>query len=79
MIQHMHTHRYKSSTEGSCRCTERDTLSEATVTLRTVVTFVTWLISRTEFLVPNPILSIRESVVLCMGESEIPYLRLQSH
>jgi len=21
MIQHMHTHRYKSSTEGSCRCT----------------------------------------------------------
>jgi hypothetical protein len=30
---------------------ERDTLSEATVTLRTVVTFVTWLISRTEFLV----------------------------
>jgi len=30
---------------------ERDTISEATVTLRTVVTFVTWLISRTEFLV----------------------------
>ena len=30
---------------------QRDTLSEATVTLRTVVTFVTWLISRTEFLV----------------------------
>jgi len=30
---------------------ERDTLSEVTVTLRTVVTFVTWLISRTEFLV----------------------------
>ena len=28
-----------------------DTLSEATVTFRTVVTFVTWLISRTEFLV----------------------------
>jgi len=25
---------------------------------------------------PNPILSIREIVVLCMGESEIPYLRL---
>jgi len=30
---------------------ERDTLSEAAVTLRTVVTFVTCLISRTEFLV----------------------------
>jgi len=30
---------------------QRDTLSEATVTLRTVVTFVTCLISRTEFLV----------------------------
>ena len=30
---------------------KRDTLSEATVTIRTVVTFVTWLISRTEFLV----------------------------
>ena len=30
---------------------ERDTLSEATVTLRTVVTFVTCLIPRTEFLV----------------------------
>jgi len=30
---------------------ERDTLSEVTVTLRTVVTFVVWLISRTEFLV----------------------------
>jgi len=28
---------------------ERDTLSEAVVSLRTVVTFVTWLISRTEF------------------------------
>ena len=28
---------------------ERDTLSEAVVLLRTVVTFVTWLISRTEF------------------------------
>jgi len=28
---------------------ERDTLSEAAVSLRTVVTFVTWLISRTEF------------------------------
>jgi len=26
---------------------ERDTLSEAVVSLRTVVTFVTWLISRT--------------------------------
>jgi len=24
---------------------------------------------------PNPSLSIREIVVLCMGESEIPYLR----
>jgi len=31
---------------------QRDTLYEATVALRTVViTFVTWLISRTEFLV----------------------------
>ena len=30
---------------------ERDTLFEATVTLRTVVTFMTCLISRTEFLV----------------------------
>ena len=30
---------------------ERDNLSEATEALRTVVTFVTWLISRTEFLV----------------------------
>jgi len=30
---------------------KRDTLSEATVTLRTVVTFVTCMISRTEFLV----------------------------
>ena len=28
---------------------ERDTLSEAVVSLRTVVTFETWLISRTEF------------------------------
>ena len=28
---------------------ERDTLSEAVVSLRTVVTFVTWLISRTVF------------------------------
>ena len=28
---------------------ERDTLSEAAVSSRTVVTFVTWLISRTEF------------------------------
>jgi hypothetical protein len=28
---------------------ERDTLSEAVVSLRTVVPFVTWLISRTEF------------------------------
>ena len=28
---------------------ERDTLSEAVVSLRTVVTFVTWLISKTEF------------------------------
>jgi len=28
---------------------ERDTLSEAVVSSRTVVTFVTWLISRTEF------------------------------
>jgi len=28
---------------------ERDTLSEAVVSLRTLVTFVTWLISRTEF------------------------------
>jgi len=32
---------------------QRDTLSEAVVSLRTVVTFVTWLISRTEFLVWN--------------------------
>jgi len=30
---------------------ERDNLSEAAVSLRSVVTFVTWLISRTEFLV----------------------------
>jgi len=29
--------------------TERDSLSEAAVSSRTVVTFVTWLISRTEF------------------------------
>ena len=28
---------------------ERDTLSEAAVSSRTLVTFVTWLISRTEF------------------------------
>ena len=28
---------------------ERDTLSEAVVSSRTLVTFVTWLISRTEF------------------------------
>ena len=28
---------------------ERDTLSEDIVSLRTLVTFVTWLISRTEF------------------------------
>jgi len=28
---------------------EQDTLSEAVVSLRTLVTFVTWLISRTEF------------------------------
>ena len=32
---------------------ERDTLSEAVVSLRTVITFLTWLISRTEFLVRN--------------------------
>ena len=32
---------------------ERDTLSEAVVSLRTVVTFVTWLLSRTEFLSRN--------------------------
>jgi len=31
------------------RLKERDTLSEAAVSSRTVVTFVTWLISRTEF------------------------------
>jgi len=31
------------------------------------------------FGLPNPILSMREIVVLCMGENEIPYLRLQSH
>ena len=30
---------------------ERDTPSEAVISLRTVVTFVTWLISRTKFLV----------------------------
>jgi hypothetical protein len=30
-------------------CVERDTLSEAAVSSRTVVTFVTWLIYRTEF------------------------------
>ena len=28
---------------------ERDTLSEAVVSLRTAITFVTWLIFRTEF------------------------------
>ena len=28
---------------------ERDTISEAVVSIRTLVTFVTWLISRTEF------------------------------
>ena len=28
---------------------ERDTLSETVVSLRTMVTFVKWLISRTEF------------------------------
>ena len=28
---------------------ERDTLSEDIVSLRTLVTFVTWLVSRTEF------------------------------
>jgi len=37
------THTYPPSTN------ERDTLSEVVVLLRTVVTFVTWLISRTEF------------------------------
>jgi len=31
------------------RRNKRDTLSEAVVSLRTVVTFVTWLISTTEF------------------------------
>jgi len=30
------------------------------------------------FGLPNPIFSIREIVVLCMGDSEIPYLRLWS-
>ena len=34
--------------EGAGRY-QRDTLSEAVVSLRTLVTFVTWLISRTEF------------------------------
>jgi len=28
---------------------ERDTLSEAVVSLRTLVTFITWLISKTQF------------------------------
>ena len=37
--------RNRSSVHGG----ERDTLSEAAVSVRTVVTFVTWLISRTEF------------------------------
>jgi len=32
---------------------ERDTLSEAVVLFSTVVTIVTWLISRTEFVVRN--------------------------
>ena len=32
---------------------ERDTISEAVVSLRTVVTFVTWLISRQSFLIRN--------------------------
>jgi len=31
------------------------------------------------FGLPNPIFSTREIVVLCMRESEIPYLRLRSH
>jgi len=39
-----------SKQSKGCESIQRDTLSEATVTLRTVVTFVTWLISRTEFL-----------------------------
>jgi len=32
---------------------ERDTLSEAVVSLRTVMTFVTWLISKIDCLVGN--------------------------
>jgi len=32
---------------------ERDTLSEAVVSLKTLVTFETWLISRTEFSSPE--------------------------
>ena len=38
---------------GALRSHQRDTLSEAAVSLRKMVTFVTWLISRTEFLVQN--------------------------
>jgi len=39
------------------------------------------LVSKHMFLfwLPNPIFSIREIVVLCMGESKILYLRLWSH
>jgi len=38
-----------SQRENCSMRVERDTLSEAVVSLRTVVTFVTWLISKTEF------------------------------
>jgi len=46
-LEHTHIHTYTQTRTS----TQRDTLSEVTVTLRTVVTFVTWLISRTEFLI----------------------------
>ena len=43
---------------------KRDTTSEAVVSLRTVVTFVTWLISRIEFLVRKMFFNtISESVL----------------
>ena len=47
-LQSQRKHPFQAERPGHLK---RDTLSEATVTIRTVVTFVTCLISRTEFLV----------------------------
>ena len=46
---HLFYQRNRSIVHGGLTVGERDTLSGAVVSLRTLVTFMTWLISRTEF------------------------------